>query len=354
MAHGRFDNPVIAALAGVKDFFRKQDLEDHLKDTDRADGKTVVVTGANSGLGLGVSLAFAKRGAHVIMACRRDVPEALRQVKEESGSDTVEMRYLDLGKIPTIHDFADQLADEGRHVDILILNAGVALPESRPTESGLEEMFLVNFMANVILVSHLLKLGVVRNKAVAGNNLEGDQPRMLFISSDSHQGSSFVDHDQFGTFEKYGVTKGMNYYSYYKLVMNTWFTELSRRLNPNGTVDVVTNVMCPGPVNSEIIKEAPWLLRNILRGIFSIIFKAPEEAAQPVLYMCISEEYADKTNEYLHMFNKKRMDEKIYIEEEGSKLWKHTNEVWLKHDPRAAEFLIMNDTPAPAANTSQG
>jgi NAD(P)-dependent dehydrogenase (short-subunit alcohol dehydrogenase family) len=344
LAHGRFDNPIIAALAGVKDFFRSQDLDDRLTDQDRADGKTVVITGANSGLGYGAAIEFARRGAHVIMACRRQIPEAGEKVREASGSDNIEMRYLDLSKIPTIHAFADGLKDDGIHVDILVLNAGVALPESRPTESGLEEMFLVNYLANVILVSRLLKDGTVRNKAVAGNDQEGVQPRMLFISSDSHQGSSYVDHEQFGTYEKYGVTKGMNYYSYYKLVMNTYFTELSRRLNPGDHIDVVTNVMCPGPVNSNIIKEAPWLLRKMLQGIFSIIFKSPEKAALPVVYMCISPDYADRTNQYLHMFNEKRMDEKIYIPEEGIKLWDHTYEVWQKYDERAGDYLILNGT----------
>ncbi|MEJ2006331.1 MAG: SDR family NAD(P)-dependent oxidoreductase [Cyclobacteriaceae bacterium] len=343
MAHGRFDNPIVAALAGVKDFFSKQDLQDRLKKEDRADGKTVVITGANSGLGYGTAVEFAKRGARVIMACRRQIPEAGEKVKAESGSNTVEMRYLDLSKIPTIHSFADDLKRDGIHVDILVLNAGVALPNSRPTESGLEEMFLVNYMANVILVSHLLKDGIIRNKVVANNNKAGHQPRMLFISSDSHQGSSYIDHEQFGTFESYGVTKGMNYYSYYKLVMNTYFTELSRRLNKNGPVDVVTNVMCPGPVNSEIIKEAPWLLQKMLKGIFSIVFKAPEEAALPVVYMCLSPDFADRTNTYLHMFNEKRMDEKIYIPEEGRKLWIHTYEVWQKYDDRANDFMILKE-----------
>ena len=341
MAHGRFDNPIIAALAGVKDFFSKQDLQDRLRDEDRADGKTVLITGANSGLGYGLAVQFARRGAQVIMACRRAIPEAGEKVKAESGSDNVEMRYLDLSKIPTIHAFADGLKRDGLHIDILILNAGVALPNSRKTESGLEEMFLVNYLANVILVSHLLKDGTIRNREVAGNNLEGHQPRMLFISSDSHQGSSFVDHDQFGTYEEYGVTKGMNYYSYYKLVMNTYFTELSRRLNPGEQIDVVTNVMCPGPVNSEIIKEAPWILRNALRGIFSIVFKAPEQAALPAVYMCLSPDYKDRTNEYLHMFREKRMDEKVYIPEEGKKLWDHTYEVLQKYDDRSGEFLVF-------------
>ncbi len=342
MAHGRFDNPVIAALAGVKDFFRKQDLEDQLTDEHRADDKTVLITGANSGLGFGMAVAFAKRGAHVIMACRRMIPEAGEEVKRLSGSDKVEMRYVDLSKIETIHAFAAGLEKDEIHPDITILNAGVALPESRPTDSGLEEMFLVNYLANVILVSRLLATGVIRNKRIADNAVSGAKPRMLFISSDSHQGSSFIDHEQFGTFEKYGVTKGMNYYSYYKLVLNTFATELSRRLNPENTLDVPVHVMCPGPVNSEIIKEAPWVLRKILGGIFTIIFKSPEAAAQPAVYMCLSKDYGQCTNEYLHMFNKKRMDEKIYLPEEGEKLWDHTLEVWEKHDPEAKKYFVLS------------
>nr|WP_255647390.1 SDR family NAD(P)-dependent oxidoreductase [Fulvivirga sedimenti] len=303
-----------------------------------------MITGANSGLGFGMAVAFAKRGAHVIMACRRQIPEAGEEVKRLSGSDKIEMRYVDFSKIGTIHDFADALEKDGIHIDILVLNAGVALPESRPTESGLEEMFLVNYMSNVILVSRLLASGVVRNKAIAGNAVAGEVPRLLFISSDSHQGSSYIDHEQFGTYEKYGVTKGMNYYSYYKLVLNTYATELSRRLNHEGDIDVIVNVMCPGPVDSKIIKEAPWLLRKILGGIFSIVFKSPEDAAQPAVYMCISEDYAGKTNEYLHMFNVKKMDEKIYIPEEGKKLWDHTYQVWQQYDPMAINYLILAES----------
>ena len=73
MAHGRFDNPIVAALAGVKDFFGKQKLAERLTDQDRMDGKTVLITGANSGLGYGLSIDMAKRGARVIMTCRRQL-----------------------------------------------------------------------------------------------------------------------------------------------------------------------------------------------------------------------------------------------------------------------------------------
>ena len=76
MAEGRFDNPIVAAMAGFLDLFRKQELSDRLKDTDRIDGKTCLVTGANSGLGFAIAVDLARRGGHVIMACRRQIPEA--------------------------------------------------------------------------------------------------------------------------------------------------------------------------------------------------------------------------------------------------------------------------------------
>jgi NAD(P)-dependent dehydrogenase (short-subunit alcohol dehydrogenase family) len=332
MAEGRFDNPIVAALAGFLDLFRKQGLSDRLKDSDRIDGKTCLVTGANSGLGFALAVDLAKRGGHVIMACRRQIPEAGEKVKALSGSDKVEMMYLDLSKIKTIHDFCDTLKTNNRIIDICILNAGVALPKSRKTDSGLEELFLVNYLSNVILTSRLLKDGTIPNDTLA-NNKKKEESRILFISSDSHQGSSYVDYDEFGKYLEYGVSKGMEYYSYYKLVANTYFTELSRRLNSNNRIDVGVQVICPGPVNTNIVKEAPWLLRKILSAIFFVIFKSPESAAKAVVYMSISDDYAGITNEYLHMFNKKKMDSKVYEEAEGIKLWEESHKLWKQIDP---------------------
>jgi NAD(P)-dependent dehydrogenase (short-subunit alcohol dehydrogenase family) len=331
MAEGRFDNPIVAALAGFLDLFRKQGLSDRLKDSDRIDGKTCLITGANSGLGFALAVDLAKRGGHVIMACRRQIPEAGEKVKVLSGSDNVEMMYLDLSKIDTIHDFCNTLKANDRIIDICILNAGVALPKSRKTDSGLEELFLVNYLSNVILTGRLLKDGTIPNNTLAKNKPKNES-RILFISSDSHRGSSYVDYDEFWKYLEYGVSKGMEYYSYYKLVANTYFTELSRRLNSNNSIDVPVHVICPGPVNTNIVKEAPWLLRKMLRGIFFVIFKSPESAAKAVVYMSISDDYAGVTNEYLHMFNKKKMDSKIYEEDEGVKLWKETHKLWKQVD----------------------
>ena len=328
MAEGRFTNPVVASLAGVKDFFSKQKLSNRYDESQRIDGLNCLVTGANSGLGYAVAVNLASRGGNVIMACRREIPEAGERVKKDSGSEKVEMRYLDLGKIDTIHDFCDTLEKEIKSFDVIILNAGVALPKSRKTPSGLEEMFLVNYLSNFILINLMMKKGLI------GPGKNGIAPRIIVISSDSHQGSSYIDYDEFGIYKDYGVSRGISYYSYYKLVLNTWATELSRRINQNGN-RVSVNAICPGPVHSNIIKEAPLLLRLTLSSIFKIIFKSPKEAAKAVVYMAISPDYEERTNEYLHMFNPKRMDEKVYIPSEGEKLWKHSSEVWKNIDKNA-------------------
>jgi len=330
MSHGRFDNPVVAALAGFKDLFRKQEFADRLTENDRFEGKTCLVTGVNSGLGFALAVELARRGGHVIGTTRRLQNETLLKIKSKSKSEKVEVRNLDLSKLDSIHKFIDNLLSDNIKLDAIILNAGVALPGSRKTETGQDEMFLVNYLSNVMLCTLLLNKGIVPR----GNINKEFKPRFLFISSDSHQGSSFIDYDEFGKYINYGVKKGIANYSYFKLILNTYATELSRQLNKD-KVDVGVNVICPGPVHSNIIKEAPWLLRMILGAIFKVIFRSPKKAALPVVYMSISPDYEGRTNAYQHMFKGKKMDEKIYMPEEGEKLWKRSYELWKSIDPKA-------------------
>jgi len=204
----------------------------------------------------------------------------------------------------------------------------VALPWARQTPCGQEEMFMVNYLSNVILTNHLWQKGVLP----PGDT--GFLPRILFISSDSHQGSSAIDYNEFGRFFEYGVSKGIQNYSYFKLVLNTYAVELSRRMNPD-RVTTGVNVICPGPVHSNITRVAPFPLRQILNLIFSVIFRAPAKAALPVGYMANTPDYEGRTGEYLHMFNDKKMDPKVYITGEGEKLWKESLKIWRSVDPEA-------------------
>ncbi len=331
MAKGRFDNPIVAALTGFYDLFRKQELESRFKDTDNFAGKTVLVTGANSGLGFAIATETAKRGAKLIMGCRSQIPEAGEKVKKLSGSEKVEMRYIDMSKIDIIHQFVKELKSNNIHLDVIFLNAASAAPKSRKTDSGQDELFLVNYFSNFILVNLLLVNNIIR---LDTNN----QPRIVFISSDSHRGSSGIDYNEFGKYFKYGVSKAISNYSYFKLVLNTFATELSRRLNKDGIVAQV-NCICPGPVNTNIIRETPFLIRIALRAVFTIIFRSPSKASRPVIYLASSDDFKDKTNLYLHMFIPKRMDEKVYDETEGHKLWNESEQLWKKLDKNALLYF---------------
>jgi len=335
MTHGRFNNPVVATLTGIFDIFRKQRLSQRLDNQVRIEGKTCLITGANSGLGYALAVEIAKRGAHVIMACRSQIPEAGERVKKESGASNVTMVRLDLSDIDSIHSFIDELEQKNITLDILILNAGVATPRAVRTASGLDEIFLVNYLSNYMLVNLLISKGILHNRRLAGNrNADDPHARVVFISSDSHQGSSYIDFEEFGQFDDYGIRKGMNNYSYYKLVLNTFAVEASRRLNRE-EVDISFNVICPGPVNTNIIRNAPWLVRVILKAIFSLFFQSPKKAAGPVIYMAVSEDFREKSSVYLHMFNEKRMDYKVYEEKQGIKLWEKSAEVWKRIDANA-------------------
>jgi NAD(P)-dependent dehydrogenase (short-subunit alcohol dehydrogenase family) len=325
VSHGRFQNPVEAALTGVMDLFRKQALAEKLTDDLRADGKTCVVTGASTGLGFAIAVQLAARGARVITVSRSGVPEKGEEIKRLSGSKQVEMLRADLSDLAQVHGVADTLKQRGERVDVLVDNAGIATPRARKTAQGLDAMFVTNFLSKLVLANRLLRDNTVRNATFGAGRAAGDPiPRLLFVSSDSHQGASAIDWDEFGRYYDYGVNKGIHNYSYFKLVLNTFACELARRLAPGGVIDVPTHVMCPGPVNSEIVRDAPGPLRLVLKGIFSVAFRSPEVAARPAVYACVAPEFERETNRYLHMFNPKRMDEKCYDAAEGARLWERS------------------------------
>jgi NAD(P)-dependent dehydrogenase (short-subunit alcohol dehydrogenase family) len=325
VSHGRFRNPVEAALTGLKDLFGRQELAERLTDDLRLDGRTCLVTGASSGLGFALAVQLAARGARVVTVSRSGVPEKGEEIQRLSGSREVSMLRADLSDLAQVHGVADTLRERGLRVDVLVDNAGVATPRARKTAQGLDAMFVTNFLAKFVLANRLLGDGTIRNAVFAGGRAASDPtPRILLVSSDSHQGASAIDWDEFGRFHDYGVNRGIHNYSYFKLILNTFGCELARRLAPEGRIDVPVHVLCPGPVDSDIVRDAPPALKLFLKGVFKLAFRRPSVAARPAVYACASPELERETNRYLHMWNPKRMDEKCYDPAEGARLWERS------------------------------
>lgn len=331
---GRFKNPVEAVLVGTKELVRVKPNTRPINTSDRLDGKTCLITGANSGVGWGVAKLWADRGASLIMACRTLQPDKAAELRALSGNPNIKLYELDLGNFDKIDAFVAALKADGVSLDISLFNAGLGAASATRTDMGLEELFQVNYLAKFYLVNKLLAAGIIPNTAIAGNREEGAPPhRLMFTSSDSHRSAQAINIDTLGKFYEYGARGGIANYSYYKLVLNTFAMELSRRLNPNvedgrgAAADVSVMPICPGPVNTNIIRKAPLLLRVVLGAVFKLTFQHPDKAAEPFLYLAAGDEVEGRTGFYMHMRTEKEMDEKCYDKDAATRLWARSEEI---------------------------
>lgn len=314
---GGYHNLGNAIVTAVRNTLRGTRALTPVPATVRIDGKVCLVTGANRGLGKAVAMDLARRGGHVIMACRSGHPEAGEEVKRRSDSDRVEMLYVDLSDLRSVHRICDELQRRDIVIDIAVLNAGLAALRPRRTPQGFETMFAVHFLANCVMVDRWLKDGLL-----TPSGEPGDTPRIVFVASETHRSSEPIDFDTFGAFRAYeGAGNALRQYSYSKLHMCTYARELSRRLNPADGPGVAVHALCPGAIASGIAREAPAVLQPIIRPVMKLLFQSPDEAAQPVIYLCCADEAGARTGMYLHMMAEKEMSALATNEANGEKLW---------------------------------
>lgn len=319
-------NPLTAVLSGVLDQRNKEPKVTPVRPEARLEGRTCLVTGANSGLGKGIAVRLAKRGARVIMACRSGIPETGEEVRALSGNDSVEMIHVDLSDLDSIRAFCDELRDRKITLDVAVFNAGVVPARARRNKHGLDLMFAVNFLAKFVVLDRLLRDGVIPNGAFGHNSRADDPPRIIFISSETHRSSIPIDFEHFGEPIEYGIADGVKYYGLSKLHLTTYFHELSRRLNAGGgdSPDVCVHALCPGAVNSNMAREAPAWLKPILKPVMALFFQSPDKASIPVDYLVASEEMGRKTGVYMHMMRMKESSEDSKDPDKGSLLWDKT------------------------------
>lgn len=257
-----------------------------LRDDERLDGKTVLITGANRGLGYGIATRLAERGGSLLLACRSGGEEAARELSRHTGNGDIDALKLDLADPGSVLGLARALVDRDLRLDRVVLNAGVVPLQSRQTASGLDLMFHVNFLGNVDLVDRLLE----HERLAPGS-------RVVVVSSESHRGAE-VDPDRFGEPDNYGTSGVMPHYGASKLYLTTWAADLAHRL-PADQTGVFT--ICPGAVASDIAREAPGWMKVLLKPTMKLLFASPYQAAAPIEWLVCATELEGETGRYHHM-----------------------------------------------------
>jgi len=309
-----------SSIAGaIKQRFGKKARIGALSEYERLDGKTALVTGASSGLGFATAVALARRGARVLMAVRSGIPEKGDAVRKASGSAVVEMRSVDLSDLDSVRAFAAGLRAEGASLDLLVLNAATVPAHSRKSKQGLEEMFVVNYLASFYLANLLIEGGTVRKNSGA---------RIVVVASEAHRSSPAIDWSTFGVYQDYAMKRVVPLYGYYKHMLLSFAFELSRRLQAeNAGIGVFA--LCPGPVNSRIARETPWFARWLVAAIFAVFFKAPAKACEPVVYLSCARSLEGRTGVYLHLMEEKAVAPATSDPENGPRLW-HASQALLE------------------------
>jgi NAD(P)-dependent dehydrogenase (short-subunit alcohol dehydrogenase family) len=201
-------------------------------------GKTILVTGGNSGIGYYAALALAKVGADVIIAGRnaKRVDQAVRDIKAEGIEGSINAGIVDLASLKSVQGYAEQFRTKYSRLDVLINNAGVMMPPEGATEDGFESQFGINFIGHFALTGRLYDM----LKSTPGS-------RVVTLSSIAHRGAQ-IDFDNLRLEKPYDTRR--EYYQS-KLADIIFALELGRRSDARG--DGVLSVAChPGFTKTEL------------------------------------------------------------------------------------------------------
>ncbi|MBC8197750.1 MAG: SDR family NAD(P)-dependent oxidoreductase [Candidatus Marinimicrobia bacterium] len=228
-------------------------------------GKTVIVTGANSGIGFESAKVLASKGARVYFACRNEFwgNYAKNKVKLEFQHSDVHFLKLDLADLSSIHDFVDNFTSENSQLDILVNNAGIMMCPKMYTKDGFEMQIGTNHFGHFTLTNLLMGLISKTPKS-----------RVVTVSSLYHRLGK-INFEDINSGRKYHPVKA---YQQSKLANLLFTFELDLKLKENN-IDTISVASHPG-----------WTATNLQKYKFSFkmlspfIAQKPEMGALPTLF----------------------------------------------------------------------
>ncbi|XP_023257201.1 dehydrogenase/reductase SDR family member 13-like [Seriola lalandi dorsalis] len=273
-------------------------------------GKTVVITGGNTGIGKATALHLARKGARVILACRnRDKAEAaIADIQQETGSTDVLYMHLDLASLKSVRCFTETFLKTESRLDLLINNAGL-VADGR-TEDGFGIQFGVNHLGHFLLTCLLLE----RLKEAGGG-------RVVTLSSMAHRWGN-IDFEALAANKHLGTGRySWQFFQAYcnSKLCNVLFThELAKRLK--GT-SVTCYSLHPGVVRTELSRHVSLWQKIFIEPVAQLLFLDPKAGAQTTLHCALQEGIEPLSGRYFACCTVQEVCPKARDDAVARKLW---------------------------------
>lgn len=239
--------------------------------------RTVLITGANSGIGKATAAALATRGAHLILACRNPTraQQARTDIHAVAPASWIDLVEMDVAVLDSVNQAAGHVAELVDTLDVLINNAGATITTRSLTSEGFERTFAKNYLGHYALTKLLLP-----------SLLRADGPRVLTVSSDGHKFTRGIRWDDLA-WERghYSATVA---YANAKLAEVLFTTELARRYGPEG---LFAGAVHPGFVGSSFYGNAiGGRFAKQINTIMRPFAKSSEQGAATSVYLACAPE----------------------------------------------------------------
>ncbi|HEY8364557.1 MAG TPA: SDR family oxidoreductase [Haloplasmataceae bacterium] len=271
--------------------------------------KTILITGASSGIGKACAMELAKKKHRIIILCRNELrgKEALSEIRILSGNNQVNLMLCDLSSFDDIKRFVKEFKQNYKELDILINNAGTMNYQRKVSIDGFELHLHVNYLAPFLLTNLLL-------------DIINPQGRIINVSSVAHKIGK-IDFNNMNLINHFSMLRA---YSQSKLALTLFTFELARRLE---TRNITVNCLHPGVIisNLGVYKEKRFI--RFMTNCFKWFFSSYEKGAETICYLADSLETKNLTGKYF--VNKKiAKPAKITQDKELAKrLWNYTWEI---------------------------
>ncbi len=277
------------------------------------DGRTFLVTGANSGIGKETARGLAARGARVVIAGRSEERSraAMKEIADDTGNSDLDYVALDLGDLASVRSAAETFLASGEPLHVLINNAGLAGSRGL-TGSGFELAFGTNHVGTFYFTE------LLRDHIVASG-----PGRIVNVASTGHYRAKGIDWD---AVRRPTVTRtALDEYCVSKLANVLHAQELGRQLAGTG---VTAYSLHPGTIASDVWREVPFGLRQAMK----LFMKSTEQGARTSLYCATSPDVAGQTGRYYDA-EREKAPSPVVTPELAAELWERSVG-WINADVR--------------------